>query len=83
MKAAEIKLGQHYLARVSGRLVTVRVDAVYDRERIVAGSGAYGRRESIRNTTCYRVTNTATGRTLEFHSAAKFRGRMDAPATAG
>ena len=64
MKAKDVKIGQHYLARVSSRLVTVRLDAVYEKP------AAYGKPRLV---TCYRVTNTATGRELVFRSAAKFR----------
>lgn len=61
MKAAEIKVGERYLAKVNGRVVTVRVDAV--RERYI----------STRTQTVYDVTNLTTGRKTTFRSAAKFR----------
>lgn len=64
MKKAEIKKGGLYTARVSGRFVTVRVDAI----RARAGYG------SIKDATVYDVTNLATGRRTTFRSAAKFRG---------
>lgn len=63
MKKAEIRVGGHYLAMVSGRLVTVRVDRISPR---FTGGG----REYL----AYEVTNLATGRRTVFRSAAKFRG---------
>ena len=66
MKANEIKVGSVYVAKVSGRLTDVRVDAIrfatdYTRGRF----GLTG--------TFYEVTNLDTGRKLVFRSAAKFR----------
>ena len=48
MKKHEIKVGGHYLARVSGRLVTVRVDSIMD-----DGAVRYG---AINLTTSRRTT---------------------------
>lgn len=62
MKKNEIKVGGKYKAKVSGNLVTVRVDSIR--------SSAYG--EGKRND-LYDVTNLATGRKTTFRSAAKFR----------
>lgn len=62
MLAKQIKVGGKYLARVSGNVVTVRVDNVRTR---------YGPK---RDTTVYDVTNLKTGRTTTFRSAARFRG---------
>lgn len=58
MKKHEIKVGGLYVAKVAGRLTTVRVD------RIKPG---YARGNA------YEVTNMQTGRTTSFRSAAKFR----------
>lgn len=63
MRKHEIKIGGVYTARVSGRLTTVRVEAIRER--------GYG--TTIRNMPYYDVTNLATGRRLTFRSAAKFR----------
>lgn len=63
MKAAEIKVGGHYTARVSGRLVTVRVDNSY----VEYHPPIMGYR------TVYYVTNLATGRKTTFRSAQRFR----------
>lgn len=65
MKAKEIKVGGHYRAKISGRVVTVRVDAI--RHPILVRAG----RDS--ETTVYDVTNLSTGRKTTFRSAMKFR----------
>lgn len=64
MKKAEIKVGGLYTARVSGRHVTVRVDAI---DSV---------RSCEREMTYYRVTNMSTGRKTTFYSAAKFRAEV-------
>ena len=71
MKKAEIAVGGRYVAKVSGVLTVVRVDAVRTREW-------YG---TVRDTTVYDCTNERTGRQVTFRSAAKFR--KVAPAKAG
>ncbi len=58
MKANEIKKGGHYIARISGNIVKVRVDEI---------------RETPAHRTVYDVTNFDTGRCTTFKSAAKFR----------
>lgn len=63
MKKAEIQVGGRYTAKVSGKLTTVRVDAIDERYDVIRK----------REHTIYRVTNLATGRKLAFRSAAKFR----------
>ncbi len=63
MKKHEIVEGGRYIAKVSGTLVTVRVDKVRTGESNYRG---YPR-------LCYDVTNMATGRQTTFRSAAKFR----------
>ncbi len=68
MKKSEIQVGGHYVAKVSGRLVTVRVDAI--REYNPSFSHSY---RSLRSSTSYDVTNLTTGRKTTFRSAAKFR----------
>lgn len=73
MKKHEISVGGHYLAKVSGRVVTVRVDAVREvskyRRNNYSGESVYG------SAAVYDVTNLATGRRTTFRSAAKFRGK--------
>src|SRR5688500_12221460 len=71
MKKAEIEVGSLYVAKVNGRLTTVRVDAIRERESFGRG----------RATTSYQVTNQRTGRKTMFRSAAKFRSRAATTAT--
>ena len=61
MLGSEIRIGGRYKAKVSNRIVTVRVDAIRERN--------YGKRW-VR---VYDVTNLDTGRTTTFRSGAKFR----------
>jgi hypothetical protein len=58
MRASDIQVGGRYLAKVSGRIVVVRVDQIRD--------GLSGRKR-------YDVTNMATGRTTTFRSASRLR----------
>ncbi len=69
MKASEIKVGGLYEAKISDRVVTVRVDAIRKR-----GTASRVGRE----VTVYDVTNLTTGRKTTFRSAAKFRGVVKA-----
>ena len=62
MKKNEIKVGGLYLAKVSGKITTVRVDAIRKGGFTSGGSQ-----------TAYDVTNLKTGRKTTFRSAAKFR----------
>lgn len=64
MKANEIQTGSHYKAKVSGNLVTVRVDS--------KDYGYYFGRKYV----AYNVTNLVTGRKTSFRSAAKFRAAV-------
>ena len=76
MKKSEIKVGGLYLAKVSGKLVTVQVDAIHD----VKDTSRYnvsGRPRKASNR--YDVTNLSTGRKTTFRSAAKFRGEAKPP----
>lgn len=57
MKAKEIKVDTLYRAKVNGKLVTVRVEAI----------------RRMARTTYYDVTNLTTGRRTSFRSAMKFR----------
>lgn len=63
MKKADIKIGGHYLMKVSGSVVPVRVDTVREI------SSFQGRVQTV-----YDCTNLKTGRSCKAHSAAKFRG---------
>ena len=64
MKAKEIEQGKTYLARVSGKVVRVRVDAIREVNGIGSRSHCLEKR--------YDVTNLKTGRRTVFRSAAKF-----------
>ena len=68
MKKSEIAIGHHYFAKVHGKLVIVRVDAIQD-------TGLSGK-------IAYDVTNLSTGRRTTFRSAAKFRGVAPDPLAA-
>lgn len=66
MKKDEIKVGGHYVAKVSGKLTTVRVDAIRETS---AANYSWRTNNGFR----YDVTNLKTGRKTTFKSAAKFR----------
>lgn len=69
MLKKQIQVGSLYRAKVSGKVVTVRVDAI--REYDPSFGGTYRR---CNTQTRYEVTNLSTGRKTTFRSAAKFRG---------
>lgn len=77
MKKAEIQVGGLYAAKISGKVVTVRVDAIRKVDKPVYG--AYMGGVKYRETTCYDVTNLTTSRKTIFRSAAKFRGKALQP----
>lgn len=62
MTKDQVTVGGEYIAMVSDKLVTVRVDRIYSANRF-----------NKKDSTCYDVTNLATGRKLTFKSAGKFR----------
>ena len=66
MLQSDVQIGRIYKARVSGRLVDVQLDNIYDGQ---SGFGTYRR-----NVKRFYVTNLVTGRKLVFRSAAKLRG---------
>lgn len=68
----QIKLNGRYIARISGRLVTVQVDAIREIDGWGPGRGSIYRPAS-KAKTVYDVTNLATGRKTTFRSASKFR----------
>ena len=73
MKKSEIKVGGIYIAKVSGKLTTVRVDAIREVEGFNTGESYWTKKTNA--TTLYDVTNLRTGRTTTFRSAAKFRSQ--------
>ncbi len=75
MKKNEIRVGGLYLAKVSGNLTTVRVDAICDVEEVRGWRNSTGRLRKAVNR--YDVTNLKTGRKTTFRSAAKFRSEVN------
>lgn len=64
MKAEDIKVGGHYIAKVSNKLVTVRVTGI-DYHPSAKSDKAF-----------YHVINLSTGRRTTFRSAQKFRSEV-------
>jgi len=75
MKKADIEVGGHYIAKVSGNLVTVRVDAIGETER--RRTDRYSGQPKYTIHAYYEVTNLNTGRKLTFRSAQKFRRKTE------
>ena len=75
MKSFEIQIGGKYIAKVSGKLTTVRVDSMRKAERY--SMNRYSGRSESTLTTVYDVTNLTTGRKITFRSAAKFRRAVE------
>ena len=71
MKAKEIQVGGQYIAKVSGRLVPVRVDEINEVQRFAHSD--YSGKSTYVAKTVYAVTNLTTNRKTVFRSAAKFR----------
>jgi hypothetical protein len=71
MKSKEINVGGHYLAKVSGQLQTVRVDAI----REVFG-GYTPRTRKLR--TVFDCTNVRTRRRITVRSPQRFRATAPA-----
>ncbi len=61
MRKHEIEVGKYYIAKVSGKLTTVRVDGI-------CGATHFGKLQTV-----YNVTNLSTGRKTTFRSARRFR----------
>jgi hypothetical protein len=73
MKSNEVKVGETYVAKVSGNLTHVRLDSIEEIPGRKANALAYSGRRSIRARTRYLCTNLRTGRQVSFRSAQKFR----------
>ncbi len=69
MRKNEVVIGGKYTAKVSGRLVTVRVDCIRTAPKYNPRKRDYSGEHTL-----YDVTNLTTGRKTTFRSAAKFRG---------
>lgn len=72
MKKSEVKVGGHYVAKVSGKITTVRVDAIRKAVTGYKGKDHFSGKIKTRESTVYDVTNLTTGRSTVFKSAAKF-----------
>lgn len=79
MTKDQIKVGGFYLAKVSGKLTTVRVDSIDGGPGRHLGYTYGGASKGYAYQARYRVTNMKTGRTTTFHSATKFRKEMPNP----
>lgn len=77
MKAAQIKVGGHYTARVSGHFVTVRVDGIRTVEK--SRGTSYSGTTKYADVTVYDITDLRTGKHLTFQSAQKFRQPTSTP----
>ena len=65
--------------KVSGRIVTVRVDAISELPVLIRNRFS-GKSESVLRD-FFNVTNLSTGRRTKFRSAAKFRGPAEKAVT--
>jgi hypothetical protein len=70
MKLCEIQIGGRYTAKVSGRIVTVRVTQV---EKVPSASWSLPARPAWRTRTVIRAVNEATGRLITFYSPQRLR----------
>lgn len=75
MKKTDIAVGSEYLAKVSGKMVLVKVDEIKD--EVVGVRQSYLGKSVRRQATRYYVTNLSTGRKLVFRSASKFRTSLN------
>jgi hypothetical protein len=66
MKGKDVKIGEVYEAKVSGRLARVKVTAKLERYVYCRGGG-------VRPSTAYRAVNLATNRLLVLKSAQRLR----------
>lgn len=71
MKKKEIVVGRRYVAKVGGKITTVRVNEIVEINPVSNASRLLGARRR-QTTTSYRCTNLSTGREVAFRSAAKF-----------
>jgi len=70
MKQADVKIGAHYTARISGNLVTVRIDRGRQGKTTANGKSRHGG---------WDATNLATNKKVHIKSAAKLRGKARTP----
>jgi hypothetical protein len=67
MKKAQVSIGEHYVAKISGRLTVVRLDSINNIWR------HNGRSQRFNG---WKATNMRTGREVAIRSAAKLRSRV-------
>ncbi len=72
MKQSEIHVNGLYMAKVSNRLVPVRVVRIDEQAGFKSTTSGY----RIKSRSVYVVMNTVTGRETRFRSAAKFRSAV-------
>lgn len=74
MKKQEIQVGGIYAAKISGRVVPVKVLAIREIAGHVSAGSYHGwTARKVNDVTVYDVENQVTGRKTTFRSAAKFR----------
>ena len=73
MKASQIKVGGIYTAKISGRVVKVRVDKIRE---VAKYARNYSGRFETRDSVVYDVTNLVTNRRTTFATAGKFRSAV-------
>ena len=66
MKRSEVEIGHRYLAKVSGNLVTIRI------ERDLGTAMGFGKCERHQG---WDAVNLSTGKTVHIKTAARLRGR--------
>ncbi len=82
MKGSEIKVGGRYVAKVSGRLVPVRVTGTRERATMRRTGGDYTRAGYEATTRlAWDCVNETTGRAVVVKSAQRFRGEVVAERT--
>lgn len=80
MKGADIKIGCRYLAKVSGRIVAVRV--LRETERL-STTRHWGKVPTVNVRTSWECVSEETGRKILVKSAVRFRCPVHAPPAAG
>jgi len=70
MKQADVEIGAHYTARISGNLVTVRIDRERQGKTTANGKSRHGG---------WDATNLVTNKKVHIKSAAKLRGKARGP----
>lgn len=74
MKQSELKVGEHYLAKVSNKTTIVRLDAIREIE-VLTGACSSSKRRTVKR---FDVTNMRTERKATFRSAIRFHKPLNA-----